>query len=138
MHIYHLILVLSSCIIVSAAHCVPPYAERAQGGEKKWRTFEDPNICDDLKQPEHLSSVAFEGKRMTIRRRAPPSPSPSPPPRHDSFLSAAQFQQTTRVLTEASISGRRDSLKGLKENVIVGRVLPAGTGQTLVKKKSRR
>jgi len=46
----------------------------------------------------------------------------------DSFISAASFQETTRVLTEAAISGRVDELKGLKENVIVGRLIPAGTG----------
>ena len=46
----------------------------------------------------------------------------------ESFISAASFQETTRVLTEASISGKRDSLRGLKENVIVGRLIPAGTG----------
>ncbi len=46
-----------------------------------------------------------------------------------SFISAASFQETTRVLTEATISGRVDSLTGLKENVIVGRLVPAGTGQ---------
>jgi DNA-directed RNA polymerase subunit beta' len=45
-----------------------------------------------------------------------------------SFISAASFQETTRVLTEASVSGRIDSLAGLKENVIVGRLIPAGTG----------
>ena len=46
----------------------------------------------------------------------------------DSFISAASFQETTRVLTEASISGKVDNLRGLKENVIVGRLIPAGTG----------
>src|SRR5687768_6461448 len=46
----------------------------------------------------------------------------------DSFISAASFQETTRVLTEASISGRVDYLRGLKENVIMGRLIPAGTG----------
>ena len=46
----------------------------------------------------------------------------------DSFISAASFQETTRVLTEASISGRVDHLRGLKENVIMGRLIPAGTG----------
>ncbi|HEY0262945.1 MAG TPA: DNA-directed RNA polymerase subunit beta' [Granulicella sp.] len=46
----------------------------------------------------------------------------------DSFISAASFQETTRVLTEASISGKIDTLRGLKENVIVGRLIPAGTG----------
>ena len=47
----------------------------------------------------------------------------------DSFISAASFQETTRVLTEAAIMGKRDELRGLKENVIVGRLIPAGTGQ---------
>jgi DNA-directed RNA polymerase subunit beta' len=46
----------------------------------------------------------------------------------DSFLSAASFQKTTRVLTEAAVRGKRDNLVGLKENVIIGRLIPAGTG----------
>jgi DNA-directed RNA polymerase subunit beta' len=49
----------------------------------------------------------------------------------DSFISAASFQETTRVLTEAAISGRVDYLRGLKENVIMGRLIPAGTGMDL-------
>jgi DNA-directed RNA polymerase subunit beta' len=46
----------------------------------------------------------------------------------ESFISAASFQETTRVLTEAAVSGKMDDLRGLKENVIVGRLIPAGTG----------
>ena len=46
----------------------------------------------------------------------------------DSFLSAASFQETTRVLTEAAIKGSTDYLRGLKENVIIGKLIPAGTG----------
>ena len=46
----------------------------------------------------------------------------------DSFISAASFQETTKVLTEAALKGKKDSLRGLKENVIVGRLIPAGTG----------
>ena len=46
----------------------------------------------------------------------------------DSFLSAASFQETTRVLTEAAIKGKIDPLVGLKENVIIGKLIPAGTG----------
>ena len=46
----------------------------------------------------------------------------------DSFISAASFQETTRVLTEAAIEGKKDWLHGLKENVIIGRLIPAGTG----------
>ena len=48
-----------------------------------------------------------------------------------SFISAASFQETTRVLTEAAVAGRTDSLVGLKENVIVGRLIPAGTGRVM-------
>ncbi len=48
-----------------------------------------------------------------------------------SFISAASFQETTRVLTEAAVAGKTDMLQGLKENVIVGRLIPAGTGGTM-------
>ncbi len=53
----------------------------------------------------------------------------------DSFLSAASFQETTRVLTEAAINGKVDSLRGLKENVVIGKLIPAGTG---IEKRPRR
>ena len=46
----------------------------------------------------------------------------------ESFVSAASFQETTRVLTEASVTGKIDKLRGLKENVVIGRLIPAGTG----------
>jgi DNA-directed RNA polymerase subunit beta' len=52
-----------------------------------------------------------------------------------SFVSAASFQETTRVLTEAAVSGKADLLEGLKENVIVGRLIPAGTGAGTSKAK---
>ena len=52
----------------------------------------------------------------------------------DSFLSAASFQETTRVLTEAAIKGKTDELIGLKENVIIGKLIPAGTGMKRYKK----
>jgi DNA-directed RNA polymerase subunit beta' len=52
-----------------------------------------------------------------------------------SFISAASFQETTRVLTEAAVSGKADLLEGLKENVIVGRLIPAGTGAATSKSK---
>ena len=51
----------------------------------------------------------------------------------NSFISAASFQETTRVLTDAAIKGKVDTLEGLKENVIVGRLIPAGTGSTKIK-----
>jgi len=50
-----------------------------------------------------------------------------------SFISAASFQETTRVLTEAAVNGKHDTLEGLKENVIVGRLIPAGTGASMAK-----
>ena len=53
----------------------------------------------------------------------------------ESFLSAASFQETTRVLTEAAVSGKKDELRGLKENVIVGRLIPAGTGLAYYKER---
>ena len=52
----------------------------------------------------------------------------------ESFISAASFQETTRVLTQAAASGRRDELRGLKENVIMGHSIPAGTGFWLHRK----
>ena len=53
-----------------------------------------------------------------------------------SFISAASFQETTRVLTEASVNGKVDTLEGLKENVIVGRLIPAGTGAAMTRIRS--
>src|SRR6202035_3012324 len=52
----------------------------------------------------------------------------------DSYISAASFQETTRVLTEAAINGKVDNLRGLKENVIMGRLIPAGTGMEYYRK----
>src|SRR5690606_5582854 len=52
----------------------------------------------------------------------------------DSFLSAASFQETTRVLTDAAIKGKTDELLGLKENVIIGKLIPAGTGMQMYRK----
>src|SRR5471030_2291803 len=56
----------------------------------------------------------------------------------ESFISAASFQETTRVLTEAAVAGKRDELRGLKENVIVGRLIPAGTGYSYHQERARR
>jgi len=55
----------------------------------------------------------------------------------ESFISAASFQETTRVLTEAAVTGKRDYLQGLKENVVVGRLIPAGTGLTYHETRKR-
>ena len=56
----------------------------------------------------------------------------------ESFISAASFQETTRVLTEAAVTGKQDHLRGLKENVVVGRLIPAGTGLTYHSDRKRR
>ena len=56
----------------------------------------------------------------------------------ESFISAASFQETTKVLNEAAVTGKSDSLRGLKENVIVGRLIPAGTGLAYHKERQRR
>jgi DNA-directed RNA polymerase subunit beta' len=56
----------------------------------------------------------------------------------ESFISAASFQETTRVLTEAAVTGKRDFLRGLKENVVVGRLIPAGTGFAYHSERRRR
>ncbi len=56
----------------------------------------------------------------------------------DSFISAASFQETTRVLTEAAVTGKRDALRGLKENVVVGRLIPAGTGLSYHRNRKQR
>jgi len=56
----------------------------------------------------------------------------------ESFISAASFQETTRVLTEAAVTGKRDRLRGLKENVIVGRLIPAGTGLAYHEERKRK
>jgi DNA-directed RNA polymerase subunit beta' len=53
-----------------------------------------------------------------------------------SFISAASFQETTRVLTEAAVNGKTDNLEGLKENVIVGSLIPAGTGSQMMRIKA--
>jgi DNA-directed RNA polymerase subunit beta' len=55
-----------------------------------------------------------------------------------SFFSAASFQETTRVLTEAAVNGKVDPLEGLKENIIVGRLIPAGTGLAYHLERQRR
>ena len=55
-----------------------------------------------------------------------------------SFISAASFQETTRVLTEAAVNGKVDTLEGLKENVIVGSLIPAGTGAMITHIRERR
>ncbi len=56
----------------------------------------------------------------------------------DSFISAASFQETTKVLTDAAIAGKVDYLRGLKENVIMGRLIPAGTGTVYYQERQKK
>jgi DNA-directed RNA polymerase subunit beta' len=85
---------------------------------------------------EHADKVLFEEENRRVRTQGG-EPATAEPMllgitkaslSTDSFVSAASFQETTKVLTEASINGARDELRGLKENVIMGRLVPAGTG----------
>ena len=69
----------------------------------------------------------------------PPATTKCPPCRHVlSFISAASFQETTRVLTKAAIEGRIDWLRGLKENIVIGHLIPAGTGSQNYKNSFRK
>ena len=79
------------------------------------------NINEKLQQEKKKS--AFERVLLGITKASLQT---------NSFISAASFQETTRVLTDASIKGKTDTLEGLKENVIVGRLVPAGTGLTKI------
>ena len=78
---------------------------------------------------EGLAPVEFERLLLGITKAALAT---------ESFISAASFQETTRVLTEAAVTGKRDVLHGLKENVVVGRLIPAGTGLTYHENRKRR
>ncbi len=96
----------------------------ADAGESNFITGEQVERSELLKENDRLTA---EGKQLAIHddvllgiTKASLST--------DSFISAASFQETTRVLTEAAIMAKKDDLRGLKENVIVGRLIPAGTG----------
>jgi DNA-directed RNA polymerase subunit beta' len=85
---------------------------------------------------EHVDRADFEEENRRVRQQGGTPATAAPlllgitkaSLSTDSFISAASFQETTKVLTEASINGARDELRGLKENVIMGRLIPAGTG----------
>ena len=77
-------------------------------------TDENRRVVDDGGQPAHGRQILMGITKASLAT--------------ESWLSAASFQETTRVLTEAAIEGKRDSLLGLKENVIIGKLIPAGTG----------
>jgi DNA-directed RNA polymerase subunit beta' len=98
------------------------------------------NVGDtDFIQEEQVDKIKFEeANRVVIEKGGQPAVAESlilgitkASLSTDSFISAASFQETTKVLTDASIAGSIDDLKGLKENVIMGRLIPAGTGLPL-------
>ena len=83
----------------------------------------DINVINDSLRDKKKKPAIFERVLLGITKASLQT---------NSFISAASFQETTRVLTDASIKGKVDSLEGLKENVIVGRLVPAGTGLTKI------
>ena len=83
----------------------------------------DINVINDNLREKKKTPATFERVLLGITKASLQT---------NSFISAASFQETTRVLTDASIKGKTDSLEGLKENVIVGRLVPAGTGLTKI------
>jgi len=84
---------------------------------------------NDALEKEDKEPVQFERILMGITKASLAT---------ESFISAASFQETTRVLTEAAVAGKKDRLRGLKENVIVGRLIPAGTGLTYHAERKKR
>ena len=84
-------------------------------------------IIDRIKFDEINLKLKSEGKKIAIGERMLMGITKASL-QTESFISAASFQETTRVLTDAAIKGKIDTLQGLKENVIVGRLVPAGTG----------
>jgi DNA-directed RNA polymerase subunit beta' len=97
--------------------------------------IQDPGDTEFL-EGEHVDKVIFrdENTRVTRKNGKPASAEPlllgitKASLTTQSFISAASFQETTRVLTDAAIRGARDDLLGLKENIIIGHLIPAGTG----------
>ena len=82
------------------------------------------NLLDEGKTPAKFSPILLGISKSAVET--------------DSFLSAASFQETTRVLTDAAVKGKVDHLEGLKENVIIGKLIPAGTGRPFDRETTRR
>ncbi|MCW8956788.1 MAG: DNA-directed RNA polymerase subunit beta', partial [Gammaproteobacteria bacterium] len=109
-------------------------AEIITGGDSKFHKGEIVELSTVLDVNEELEAqgkiaCAFEPMLLGITKGSLVT---------ESFISAASFQETTRVLTEAAVRGSRDGLRGLKENVIVGRLIPAGTGLAYHKERRRK
>ena len=97
-----------------------------KGEQAEYTTFLEE--CDRM-ETEDLISPAADRELLGITKASLAT---------ESFISAASFQETTRVLTEAAVTGKRDYLRGLKENVIVGRLIPAGTGISFHEERRRK
>ncbi|MEL7044984.1 MAG: DNA-directed RNA polymerase subunit beta', partial [Pseudomonadota bacterium] len=97
-----------------------------KGEQVEHNTFLEEN---ERLQAENLVAAAGERELLGITKASLAT---------ESFISAASFQETTRVLTEAAVTGKRDYLRGLKENVVVGRLIPAGTGLAYHEERKRR
>ncbi|MEO1082574.1 MAG: DNA-directed RNA polymerase subunit beta' [Pseudomonadota bacterium] len=97
-----------------------------KGEQVEYNTFLEEN---ERLQAENLVAAAGERELLGITKASLAT---------ESFISAASFQETTRVLTEAAVTGKRDYLRGLKENVVVGRLIPAGTGLAYHEERKRR
>ena len=89
-------------------------------------------IVDKIEFDQNSENLKKEGKKPAIAERILLGITKASL-QTNSFISAASFQETTRVLTDAAIKGKVDPLHGLKENVIVGRLIPAGTGATKIR-----
>ena len=99
-------------------------------------TYEEGDIITAREMRGENSSLERQGLKMMVLREAKPATASQvlqgitrAALKTNSFMSAASFQETTKVLSEAAIRGRVDHLEGLKENVICGHSIPAGTGQ---------
>jgi DNA-directed RNA polymerase subunit beta' len=109
-------------------------AEIKSGGETRFLQGEQLEVARILDENER---VVAEGKTPAIFERMLLGITKASLAT-ESFISAASFQETTRVLTDAAVTGKRDDLRGLKENVIVGRLIPAGTGLAYHAERRRR
>ena len=109
-------------------------AEIKDGGETRFLQGEQVEVARILDENERVaaegkSPATFERMLLGITKASLAT---------ESFISAASFQETTRVLTDAAVTGKMDELRGLKENVIVGRLIPAGTGLAYHNERRRR
>src|SRR5699024_9117631 len=87
-----------------------------------------PGALVDIHTFQEANKVVFQGRKRPATAKPVLLGITKASLETESFLSAASFQETTRVLTDAAIKGKRDDLLGLKENVIIGKLIPAGTG----------